>query len=58
MLNPQMNSWGFYEAIRQRFEQQQAERGPASGRPEPTYAPGSMEWAAEQEKLKGVGRGG
>jgi hypothetical protein len=34
MLNPQMNSWGFYEATRQRFEQQQAARLP--GPPEPT----------------------
>ena len=56
MLNPQMNSWGFYEATRQRFEQQQAARVP--GNPEPTYARGSMEWAAEQKKLTGGGHGG
>jgi predicted phage terminase large subunit-like protein len=48
MLNPQMNSWGFYEASRQRFEQQQAARVP--GPSEPTYAPGSMEWRAQQQK--------
>jgi hypothetical protein len=55
MLNPDMKGWVFFEAARRRAEQLQAEREVASGRPEPTYAPGSMEWLAEQEKLKGGG---
>jgi predicted phage terminase large subunit-like protein len=57
-LNPDMKGWGFFEATRRRVEQPQAEREVASGRPEPTYAPGSMEWLAEQEKLKGGGSHG
>jgi predicted phage terminase large subunit-like protein len=52
MLNPNMNSWGIYELYRQQAEKLWAERGAASGRAEPTWAPGSMEWQAEQEKLK------
>ena len=31
-------------------EELQAERQATSGRPEPTYAPGSMEWLAQQKK--------
>jgi predicted phage terminase large subunit-like protein len=58
MLNPDMESWGFFEATRRRAEQLQAEREATSGRPEPTWAPGSMEWLAEQEKLKGGGSRG
>jgi hypothetical protein len=50
MLNPQMNSWGAFEAARQRAEQLLAEREATSGRVEPTWAPGSMEWLAEQKK--------
>ena len=49
MLNPSMNSWGAYELARQRHEELQAERGAASGRAEPTLAPGSMEWLAQQK---------
>jgi predicted phage terminase large subunit-like protein len=52
MLNPNMNSWGIYELYRQQAEKLRAEREAASGRAEPTWAPGSMEWQAEQEKLK------
>jgi len=58
ILNPDMKSWGFFEATRRRAEQLQAERQATSGRPEPTWAPGSMEWLAEQEKLKGGGSRG
>ena len=50
MLNPQMKGWGFYEAMRQKAEQLRAEQ---SGKPQPTqtiWAPGSMEWLAEQNK--------
>jgi predicted phage terminase large subunit-like protein len=49
MLNPQMNSWGAFELARQRYEQLQAERQAASGRAEPTYARGSIEWLAQQK---------
>ena len=48
MLNPQMK--GFYEFYRQKAEQLRAEQ---SGKPQPTqtiWAPGSMEWLAEQNK--------
>src|SRR6202022_10499 len=58
MLNPDMKSWGFFEATRRRAERLQAEREATSGRPEPTWAPGSMEWLAEQDKLKGGGSRG
>jgi hypothetical protein len=58
MLNPDMKGWGFFEATRRRAEQLQAERKVASGHAEPTYAPGSMEWRDEQEKLKGAGSRG
>ena len=47
MLNPQMKSWGYYEWLRQKAEalKEQPE-------PEPRkiiWAPGSVEWQAEQE---------
>ena len=45
ILNPNMNS----ELARQRHEELQAERQAASGRAEPTLAPGSMEWLAQQK---------
>jgi predicted phage terminase large subunit-like protein len=50
MLNPNMNSWGIYELYRQQAEKLRAEREATSGRAEPTWAPGSMEWLAEQNK--------
>jgi hypothetical protein len=50
MLNPNMKGWGAYELVRQQYEELQAEREAASGRPEPTWAEGSMEWLAEQKK--------
>jgi predicted phage terminase large subunit-like protein len=52
MLNPNMKGWGFYELMRQRAEQLQAEQNNKWQSPQPTYAPGSMEWNAEQEKLR------
>src|ERR1700738_5376697 len=54
MLNPNMNSWGIYELYRQQAEKLRAERearGEAQS-VQPTWAPGSMEWQAEQEKSK------
>ena len=50
MLNPNMKGWGSYELARQRHEELQAERQAVSGPTEPTYAPGSMEWLAQQKK--------
>jgi hypothetical protein len=50
MLNPEINSRGLFEFYRREAEKLQAEQKAASGRPEPTYAPGSMEWHAQQNK--------
>jgi len=50
MLNPQMHSWGMYELARRNFEQRRAEQGGAPQTLQPTFAPGSMEWQAEQEE--------
>jgi predicted phage terminase large subunit-like protein len=50
MLNPQMKGYGVFEFYRRQAEQLQARSEPTSGRPEPTRAPGSMEWLAEQKK--------
>jgi predicted phage terminase large subunit-like protein len=54
MLNPHMKSRGLYEFYRQRAEQLRAEREArqVARSVQPTRAPGSMEWQAEQEKLK------
>ena len=55
MLNPNMKGWGIYELYRQRAERLGAEREARSEMAQsvqPTWAPGSMEWQAEQEKLK------
>ena len=49
-LNPQMNSWGFYELMRRQAERLQAEREATPRRTEPNWAPGSMEWLAQQKK--------
>jgi hypothetical protein len=43
-------SYGIFELYRRQAEQLQARPEPTSGRPEPTRAPGSMEWLAEQKK--------
>jgi hypothetical protein len=48
-----MPSWGIFEATRQRAEEIEQRRKP---RPiKPTWAIGSMEWQAEQEKRKSAG---
>jgi predicted phage terminase large subunit-like protein len=49
MLNPQMKGYGIFELYRRQAEQLQARPEATSGRPEPTAAPGSMEWLAEQK---------
>jgi predicted phage terminase large subunit-like protein len=50
MLNPQMISEGLFELYRREAEKLRAEHEATSGRPEPTWAVGSMEWLAEQKK--------
>ena len=52
MLNPNMNSWGIYELYRQHAEKLRAEREARGEVAQPTWAPGCMEWQAEQEKIK------
>jgi predicted phage terminase large subunit-like protein len=47
MLNPQMASWGIFELMRQQAQALKEQRQPP---PSKTYwAPGSVEWQAEQE---------
>ena len=51
MLNPQMKSWGIYELYRQKAEALRAETERGEATPSKTnWAPGSMEWQAEQDK--------
>jgi hypothetical protein len=50
MLNPQMKDWGFYEATRRKAEQLRAEQRDKSEPTKPVWAPGSLEWQAEQNK--------
>jgi len=51
MLNPDMKSYGAFEAMRQRAEEMLAEQQRDKPQPaQPTWAIGSMEWLAEQNK--------
>ena len=50
MLNPEMNSQGIFEFYRREAEKLRTECEATSGRPQPTWAPGSMETLAEQNK--------
>jgi hypothetical protein len=53
MLNPQMKSWGFFEATRQKAAELQAQRearGETAQTSQPQLALGSMEWLAAQNK--------
>src|SRR6202007_922852 len=47
MLNPQMKSWGLYELMRRQAEELEQQREPEPCKPH--WAPGSLEWQAEQE---------
>jgi predicted phage terminase large subunit-like protein len=60
MLNPQMTSWGLYELYRQQAEKLAADKEAKSKLQsvKTTYAPGSMEWQAEQARLRGTRSGG
>ena len=49
MLNPQMKGWGLYESIARR--PRRSRDGATEATPGQTrWAPGSMEWLAEQDK--------
>src|SRR5262249_37607795 len=52
MLNPQMKSWGIYELYRQQAAQLRAENEQhvSTDQPKTNWAPGSMQWFAEQDK--------
>jgi hypothetical protein len=51
MLNPQMKGSGIYEFYRQKAEALRAEKERGEATPSKTnWAPGSMEWQAEQDK--------
>ena len=47
MLNPQMKSWGHFEWMRRKAEALNEQHTPEP--PKPEWAPGSLEWQAEQE---------
>ena len=48
MLNPHMKSWGHYEWMRRRAQELEEQRKPQPVKT--VFAPGSMEWLAEQNK--------
>jgi predicted phage terminase large subunit-like protein len=48
MLNPHMKSWGHYEWMRRRAQEIEEQRKPQPVKT--VFAPGSMEWLAEQNK--------
>jgi hypothetical protein len=50
MLNPGMKSRGFYEWARQTAEALKEQHKPEP--PKPNWAPGSMEWQAEQQATR------
>jgi hypothetical protein len=53
VLNPDMKGYGIFEPYRWQAEQLRAERearGEAAQPTQPAWAPGSMEWPAEQKK--------
>jgi hypothetical protein len=47
MLNPRMNSWGLFELMRRQAQELNQQREPAPHKSH--WAPGSVEWQAEQE---------
>jgi predicted phage terminase large subunit-like protein len=50
MLNPEMKGWGIFELTRQRAEELRTEQHPKPRPAQTNWAPGSMEWQAEQTK--------
>ena len=49
MLNPEGGSWAIFEIYREQAEQLGVKKEPCQP-PEPNWAPGSVEWQAEQDK--------
>ena len=47
MLNPQMKGWGHFVWMRRQAEELKQQREPEP--PKPKWAPGSLEWQAEQD---------
>jgi hypothetical protein len=50
MLNPQMKGWGYYEWMRRQMQALKEQRKPQP--PKTNWAPGSVEWQAEQEEKR------
>jgi hypothetical protein len=50
MLNPRMKGWASYELARRRVEE--LKQRPPPQPPKKNWAPGSVEWQAEQDKMK------
>ena len=50
MLNPRMQSWGLYELMRGEMQALKEQREPQP--PKTDWAPGSVEWQAEQEEKR------
>jgi hypothetical protein len=50
MLNPQMKGWGHYEFMRQQAQKLKQQDEPQP--PKTNWAPGSVEWQAEQEEKR------
>jgi predicted phage terminase large subunit-like protein len=50
MLSPDMRNWGFYEFVRRELEKLKSADKPEP--PKTIWAPGSMEWQAEQEEKR------
>jgi len=48
MRNPHMKSWGHYEWMRRRAQELEEQRKPQPVKT--VFAPGPMEWQAEQNK--------
>ena len=58
MLNPEMKARGLFDFYRQEAERVKAKRAAAAPKPvTSTYAPGSLEYAAQQEAKRGGSSG-
>ena len=55
MLNPEMKARGLFEYYRQQAEEVEAKRKAARKPVKRIYAPGSLEYAAQQKALRGGG---
>src|SRR6202007_1576441 len=50
MLNPEMKGWAYYEYMRRAAQAIEEQRKPQPRPDQTAFAPGSMEWQAEQNK--------